>query len=191
MIPISGVKVSEMFASVAQRQSSHFCSRRGHRVDELNLRRLKIWHGKVTRQINAIRIVANIHGKRLDEVFTAIAIVERAGAEKQSDWRIDRRLSSAIPRDADASTAQQQGVFARRRKFETADCHRPFPWKINYRFMSGERAFVRLQSVEIGDQIRAGARDELEHVRFGRCSGIPRPKGAGEFRGAVVEMVNV
>ena len=50
--------------------------------------------------MNLVVVKANAHGKRFDEVFTVVAIVECSGPEKERNGNIDGRLLRAIPGNA-------------------------------------------------------------------------------------------
>src|SRR2546427_7653295 len=75
MIVIGRVEVCEMlrriFAGrVAQRPA--YLQKGPGRVEKLDARRFEKWHGKVTGEVDPLRIKTNIHGKGFDEVFAVV-----------------------------------------------------------------------------------------------------------------------
>src|SRR5687768_15231459 len=85
---------------------------------DFDLGGLSEWHREVAGQMNAVRVVADVHGKRLHQVLAVVAVVERAGAEKERERRVDARLRQIVPGDPDAAAPKAERMVARHGKGE-------------------------------------------------------------------------
>src|SRR6185503_4964060 len=85
---------------------------------QLDLCFAKEWHREIARHPDLILLVFHVNWKSFDEVFPAVAIIERARPEKERDWRFDGWLRALVPGDAQHRPGEGYGLIRGHGEFQ-------------------------------------------------------------------------
>src|ERR1043166_950525 len=130
MIAVSGMEIGDVVGWIFERNKTRApgnVRQMGVALpDQFELCRTEKWHGKKARQMNSLRIEADVYGKAFHEKLPVIPVVKRARAEEKNHRCVNRRLRKIIPGDPQSRAPEFDGFLFRDREFQRAQHRRRF-----------------------------------------------------------------